>query len=109
MARTRSLVTAPNAPIRISMNKNLFAALGLLLGLTGPAFAQADPPARVGRLSYVDGIASFHNSDQDQWSPAGINYPVTAGQSYWTEPQSRLEIEVGGAEFRLDETSLVDV
>ncbi len=91
------------------MNKKILAALGLMLITVGTAFAQSDPPGRVGRLSYVEGTASFHNGDQDQWSPATINYPVVAGQSYWTEPQTRLEFEVGGVELRLDQTSLLSV
>jgi len=91
------------------MNNKILAALGLILLSISTAFAQADPPARVGRLSDIEGTASFHNGDQDQWSPATINYPVVAGQSYWTEPQTRLELEVGGATFRLDETSLLDI
>jgi hypothetical protein len=90
------------------MNKCILAALGLLF-LTAAAVAQDDPPGRVGRLSYVDGTASFHNGDEDQWSPASLNYPVIAGQSYWTEPRSRLELEVGAAALRLDGTTLLDV
>jgi hypothetical protein len=91
------------------MNKHLVAALLALLLAAGPAFAQDDPPARVGRLSYVEGTASFRTTDQPQWSLVTVNYPVVAGQSFWTEPQSRLEIEVGGTESRLDESSLVEI
>ena len=90
------------------MTKTIVAALGLLLAAT-TAFAQDDPPGRVGRLSHIDGTASFHNGDQDQWSPATLNYPVIAGQSYWTEPQSRVELKVGGVALRLDEASLLDI
>src|SRR6202008_5022781 len=71
--------------IEDKMNKTIVAVLGLILVAASAAFAQGDPPGRVGRLSYVEGTASFHNGDQDQWSPATINYPVIAGQSYWTE------------------------
>ena len=53
------------------------------------AFAQADPPARVGRLSYIEGTVSFHGPDPDQWTPATLNYPVVAGASFWTEPGAR--------------------
>ncbi|HEX7969993.1 MAG TPA: DUF6600 domain-containing protein, partial [Stellaceae bacterium] len=85
-------------------------ALGALISLgASAAFADADPPGRVGRLSYIEGAVSFHTADQDQWSPATLNYPVVAGESFWTEPQSRAEIEVGAAEFRLDEATALDV
>jgi hypothetical protein len=74
------------------------------------AFAQAsDPPARVGRISYLEGTVSYHAADQGDWSPATLNYPVIAGQSYWTEPRSLLELQVGPAEFRLDEGTALDV
>ncbi|HKW54129.1 MAG TPA: DUF6600 domain-containing protein, partial [Stellaceae bacterium] len=85
-------------------------ALGGLLALNaGAALAQADPPGRVGRLSYIDGTVSFHTADQTEWAPATLNYPVVAGESFWTEPQARAEIQVGPAEFRLDESTALDV
>jgi hypothetical protein len=91
------------------MNKYLVATFLALLLAAGPAVAQEDPPARVGRLSDIEGTASFHTTDHPQWSLAILNYPVVAGQSFWTEPQSRLEMQVGGTEFRLDESSLVEI
>jgi len=94
------------------MNKQRFvlALAGIILAAPAAiATALADPPARVGRLSDVEGTVSFHAGDQDQWSPATLNYPVTGGQSYWTEPQSRAEIEVGSAAIRLDESTELDV
>ena len=48
-----------------------------------------DPPARVGRLSYINGTVSFHTLDADEWEAAVVNYPVTEGLSFWTEPGSR--------------------
>src|SRR5579885_2067298 len=53
--------------------------------------------------------ALAHSADQDQWSPATLNDPVVAGESFWTEPQSRAELEVGSAAFRLDETTALDI
>jgi hypothetical protein len=85
-------------------------ALVVPLWLTATAaFAQSDPPGRVGRLSSVEGTVSFHGPDPDQWTPATLNYPVVAGASLWTEPGARAEIQVGGAEFRLDQTTLLNV
>lgn len=68
-----------------------------------------DPPSRVGRLSFLEGTVSFHAADQDQWSPATLNFPVTTGDSFWTQPDARAEIEIGAAEVRLDQASEVDV
>ncbi len=93
----------------IAMSRRLIPALAALALLGGNAPAYADPPGRVGRLSYTEGTVSLHGTDQDQWSPATLNFPVTAGYSFWTEPNSRAEIEVGAAEIRLDQSSEVDI
>ncbi|MBI3513118.1 MAG: FecR protein, partial [Proteobacteria bacterium] len=84
---------------------------------TGGAIAQpydptdpaADPPARVGRLSEVQGVVSFHAADQDQWSPAVPNYPVTAGNSFWTEPAARAALQLGPATIRMGSQTEFDV
>lgn len=93
----------------IAMSRRLILALAVLGLLGGNAPAYADPPGRVGRLSYMEGMVSLHGTDQDQWSPATLNFPVTTGYSFWTEPNSRAEIEVGAAEIRLDQSSAVDI
>ncbi|MDB6060180.1 MAG: uncharacterized protein JWM78_283 [Verrucomicrobiaceae bacterium] len=119
-----------------------------------PVFA--DPPARVGRISYIEGKASFsagHASaenadddanrddadqaganqesanrdnvdrdstdrgsanqsgaaDDDQWSDATLNYPITTGDSLWTEPNARLELQIGSAEVRMDHSTEFNV
>ncbi len=108
------------------------AALGLLAAplLPVPALAQqapatvspdaqapVNPPARVGRLAQVAGQVSFHTESEDQWQPAVLNYPVTAGNAFWTQPGSQAAIELdnariamnGGTEFditALDESTL---
>ncbi len=64
--------------------------------------ALADPPARVGRLSQVSGVVSFHSSDADQWAPAVLNDPVTSGDAFWTEPNARSEIRVGSTALHMD-------
>ena len=61
-----------------------------------------DPPARVGRLSTISGTVSFHTLDEDQWEPAVVNYPVTEGLSFWTEPGARTTLQVGHGVVRLD-------
>jgi Family of unknown function (DUF6600) len=93
------------------MRTTAIAALGVILLLAPPLAAQslADPPGRVGRLSYIEGTVSLHAPDQDQWSQAVVNYPVTTGDGFWTEPQSRAEIEIGTVELRLDQSTEADV
>ena len=68
-----------------------------------------DPPARVGRLSYISGTVSFRTLDEDQWESAVVNYPVTEGLSFWTEPDSRAALQLGHAVVRLDGSTELDV
>src|SRR5271168_26456 len=70
----------------------------LLLILAGapPALAQApEPPSRVGQIGYVSGNLAFRAAGDTQWSVAGVNYPVAAGGSFWTDPQARAQIQIG--------------
>ena len=85
----------------------LLGALACLLGLALPALA--DPPARVGRLSAIAGTVSFHDSGDEQWSPAALNYPVTSGNSFWTEPGARARIEIGSTAIHLDSSTELDI
>jgi hypothetical protein len=85
----------------------LLAAVAGLIGLAVPALA--DPPARVGRLSEIAGTVSFHDSGDEQWSPATLNYPVTAGNSFWTEPGAQAEIHVGSTALHLDSSTELDI
>jgi hypothetical protein len=100
------------------------AVAGLLLGplATPPALAQpapppqagdaaslGDPPARVGRLAELSGTVSFRTADADHWDPATPNYPLTSGNSLWTEPQAGAEIEVGASRIALDGSTEFDI
>jgi len=94
------------------MHRKLLTRTSLAVFLVlaaGTAWAQGDPPGRVGRISHIDGTVSFHAAGQSQWVPAPLNYPVVAGESFWTEPRARLELEVGAAEIRLDERTALDI
>ena len=84
-------------------------AVAALLVLCGSAAAETDPPGRVGRLSFISGTVSLHTADQTEWSPAPLNYPVTSGTSFWTEPDSRAELQVGADEIRMDGSTEVTV
>ena len=66
------------------------AATAAAAGRAGPA-GGGDPPERVGRLARVSGTVSFHAQDEDQWNPATANYPVSAGNAFWTEPNAQAD------------------
>jgi hypothetical protein len=70
---------------------------------------QNDPPARVGRLAQTLGSVSFHTADQDQWQAATLNYPVTGGNSFWTEPGAHAAIDVGASRIYLDGSTEFDI
>ena len=75
----------------------LVVAAGVLLG----AQAFADPPDRVARLNYLKGSVSFRPASLDDWAPATLNYPLTAGDHLWTEESSWAEMHVGSTAIRL--------
>jgi hypothetical protein len=93
----------------ISRAVSLVLILGVAGGGVSRAQEQADPPGRVGRLSYTVGTVSYHAEDQNEWSPATVNYPITAGDALWTEPNSLVEIAIGSTRLRLDEWTEMDV
>ncbi len=68
-----------------------------------------DPPARVGRLAVATGTVSYHTQDDAQWSPAVVNYPVTAGNAYWTQPDAQAEIEVSASRIAMAPATELDV
>ena len=75
---------------------------------------QADPPARVGRIASQSGAVSFRTSADTQWSAARTNYPVSAGNAFWTEPTAPAEVEISASRIdlagqtELDVTTLAD-
>jgi hypothetical protein len=74
----------------------------LMLGLATAAVA--DPPDRVGRLSYLRGAVSFlpaQAGDPNAWAPATVNYPVTSGDSLWADRDAWVEVQLGPAVARL--------
>ncbi len=99
-------------------------ALGLAQSLAPPALAQTvppppqagapdqqggDPPARVGRLARLSGTVSSHTQDQDQWTPAVPNYPVTSGSAFWTQPNAQAVIEVSASRIVMAPATELDI
>jgi hypothetical protein len=81
---------------------------GIAFSFAGRARAD-DPPTIAGRLSYLEGTVSFHDDQQDQWFYAAMNYPVTSGQSFWTQPDGRAEIQIASDAVRMDNGTELDV
>jgi hypothetical protein len=73
------------------------------------AAAEIDPPARVGRVARVSGTVSFHPANAEQWQPAQMNWPVTSGSAFWTEPGATAELELSSGRIVLAAGSELDV
>ena len=49
----------------------------------------------------VVGPVSFRPATLDDWGDALPNYPLTSGDSLWTDRAARAEVQLGGAAARL--------
>ncbi len=94
----------------------MLAATALLVGpmMPMPAYAQAeapavDPPSRVGRVARLSGTVSYHGAEQTQWEPASLNFPVSSGSSFWTEPGAGAEVEAAGVRVVMDQSTQFDI
>ncbi|MGH7152865.1 MAG: DUF6600 domain-containing protein [Acetobacteraceae bacterium] len=74
-----------------------------------PAGPEISPPERVGRLASYQGTVSFHTADQDSWSPAEVNYPITSGDAFWTQPGAQAGIQVSDTFIGMAPTTELDV
>src|SRR5258708_6639437 len=61
-----------------------------------------DAPGRAAQLSYLSGTVSFQPGGVEDWTPARLNRPLTAGDRLWTEGGSRAELHIGSAAIRLN-------
>jgi hypothetical protein len=74
-----------------------------------PGQNQGDPPARVGRVASISGAVSFHNQGDTQWSTASVNYPVSSGNAFWTQPSAETQLEVSDSRIALAGSSEFDI
>jgi hypothetical protein len=88
----------------------IFTCLLFTVGALCGTAALADPPGRVGRLSYISGPVSFAPAGLDnKWSLAVINRPVTTGDHLWSDEGGRAEVHIGSTAIRLGARTNVDV
>lgn len=69
----------------------------------------ADPPARVGRLSYIEGQVLQFGEGHDDWVPAQLNFPVTSDTAFATGTDGRAEFDLGAATARIDFGTELDI
>ena len=76
-----------------------FLLLATLL-VAAPTLAQQQPPARVGRVSIVEGTLAFYGPGDTDWSAAKLNFPVAESGWFATDPDSRAELRIGTASIK---------
>jgi hypothetical protein len=74
-----------------------------------PDLNQGDPPTRVGRIALMTGTVSFHNAGDTDWSAASLNYPVSSGNSFWTEPPAGVRLEISDSRIMMAGSTEFDV
>src|SRR6476661_1417153 len=83
--------------------------LTALTGAVSPIrAAAADPPGRIGRVSYLQGQVSVRSDSATDWSGAFVNDVVTSGDALWTDAGARAEVHVGSSAARLAPETLAD-
>jgi len=80
----------------------VLAVLCALCGTSAQVPAEeADPPARVARLSDAEGAVSLQPAGMQEWAAATLNRPLTSGDRLWSDQNSRAELDIGEAVIRL--------
>src|ERR1700694_1897885 len=81
--------------------RHLKSVAGLTLVSAAFLAAQTDPPGRVGRLNYMDGLVSFQPAGVNDWVDASLNRPLIPGDNIWVGDRGRSELHVGSTALRL--------
>jgi len=71
--------------------------------------AQADPPGRVARMSYLYGTASFRPAGVDDWAPADFNRPLTTGDSAFVDFDGTVELQFGTGALLAGSSTALDI
>ncbi|RJG08457.1 DUF6600 domain-containing protein, partial [Massilia cavernae] len=91
------------------MRSPLLRTAALLALMTWSSVTLADTPARVGRVSLVQGPVTIDSEDSDGPADALVNWPVTSENIITTERNARTEIRIGSTAVRLDGDSSLEV
>ncbi len=74
-----------------------------------PSTDEISPPARVGALTRARGTVSFHGAGAESWSPAAVNYPVTSGEGFWTEPGAEARIDLSATDLVMNGATEIEI
>ncbi|HEX6019501.1 MAG TPA: DUF6600 domain-containing protein, partial [Burkholderiaceae bacterium] len=73
----------------------------VMAALAVPAWAQDDPPGRVGRVTEGQGQSWFFDADAGEWVTLERNRPLTTGARIAVDDGARLELRIGSTAVRL--------
>ena len=51
------------------------------------------------RISYIDGDVSFWRPGAEEWTPARVNMPLAPGDTLYTGPNGKVEVQIGPRAF----------
>ncbi|HLG87573.1 MAG TPA: DUF6600 domain-containing protein [Alphaproteobacteria bacterium] len=112
------MIPIPTASRRRLRRGLLLASLApavLALVMSGGASAQdspedsGTPPALVGRIAGTHGQVSMHRADQQDWSQASTNEPISVGDAVYADVGGEARLEIGGARLVLKSDSELDI
>ncbi len=88
-------------------------AMGMVLPVWTAAAQDAPtgsaPPERVGQIASIDGTVSFNGAGTGGWAAATANYPVSAGDSLYTQAGSQAVLAVDETAITLVENTELQV
>ncbi len=85
----------------------LLGALSLMAS-TG-AWANDDPPGRIGRVAVLEGQVWLREPGATEWTELNRNRPLTSGDRISTERGARVEVQIGSSTLRMDDDSDLEV
>jgi hypothetical protein len=95
------------------LRRLLAVSTAMSLVLPNLAAAQDDtgaaPPARVGQISGVSGSVSFNDAGSSGWAAASLNYPVSAGDSLYTQPGGQAAVALDASTITLAENTELQI
>ncbi|MCI0620210.1 MAG: FecR domain-containing protein [Acidobacteria bacterium] len=93
------------------MRAKLLSLICAVFVITCPVFQAADSsPARLLRVSLVQGDVTYQRTDLDRWVDLSINTPILEGDKIWVGRDGRAEVEFENGSFaRLSENTIVEL
>ncbi|HEX8013484.1 MAG TPA: DUF6600 domain-containing protein [Casimicrobiaceae bacterium] len=89
--------------------RSWIAALCGAAALLFSASAFSDPPARVARLTQIEGTVSFSPAGEEDWALAEANRPLISGDRVWSDAGSHVELQIGAGAARLGANTSVTI